>query len=262
MAPNLKKITLLVEEPSTLVDLPFLTAGVVSKNPPTPSTVTVDGLESSAASYWTWETEKASEKPSLSLDLFSADHLQSNLIQAAAQLRRNSEATVESSNDKAEADASCSSDNYWSERVLPSSSSTKAIDSFSQVPQHHPLNLERQDEPSAEDYWTDVRDHKAESDLYWAHSPSLSPPKASQDGIAFSDAYWDESSRAQCSHSDIYWSNHSSSSGLGNATVIVSADAEELARSRVRWNWSHPRSESDRYWTWETPTASVLLAGC
>jgi hypothetical protein len=259
MAPNLKKIALLSSEPLA-TDLAFLAVASPAKNQQ-PAEAQRQSAECASPSYWDWHAEEVDADDGATIvvaDLFSAEHLQSNLIQVAAELNR-----VREGDGGSKFAASSSSDEYWAERVLPSSGveSSASAAAASSVPQNHPLNLSLEEEDS---YWTDVRDGKLESDAYWAQpsqgdgdgSRSDRSKSPSKNELEASDSYWDESSRGRPTDSDAYWST-----GGGSTSRAAIASPSAAERSAAAWDWSHRRSESDRYWRWETPAPAALL-GC
>jgi hypothetical protein len=276
MAPNLKKISLLVDD-SFLDASSFLAAkgqegGAVRDVQPQPSQSCVDG--NAAPSYWDWPapTSCDDESPPAS-DLFSAEHLQSNLIQASAE-RAASKSGKKEDEEHIVVSHHCvdGREDYWAERREPKEQVVTAV----KVPQHHPLNVQ----VSSDDYWRDARGERVTSDAYWSttitqDAPAPASTKAAAAPVRvcadtsareLSDRYWDESSRRAHSYSDLYWNTGchpatdlpSLASTAGS--VLSRPSSAELQDSHSRWVWSHEPTESDQYWAWETPISSSAPA--
>jgi hypothetical protein len=287
MAPNLKKLSLLADDSFLDVSLSLLAAkgqgggsaaAAHHAEGPAQPQVLVRGNEASA-SYWDWPapstttTTTTNESSPAAIDLFSAEHLQSNLIRAAAE--RAASKTEEEDEEAAVVVAFplADTEDYWAERSEPlqveETEEVATKTTFIKVPQHHPLNLQ----VSSSDYWRDARGERLESDNYWSttKTPTQASTKAAVKALParvyadigsreLSDQYWDESFRHAPTFSDAYWSTdsrHSAATDLpaplvASSMVPRAAPADLPNDSHRRWVWSHEPTESDRYWAWET----------
>jgi hypothetical protein len=272
MAPNLKKISLLVDDSfldaSSFLAVKGQEGGAVRDVQSQPSQSCVDG--NAAPSYWDWPAPTIVESPPAA-DLFSAEHLQSNLIHASAERAASKSGKKEDEEPIVVVSHHCVDDreDYWAERREPKEQVVTAI----KVPQHHPLNVQ----VSSDDYWRDARGERMTSDAYWSTTitkvapPSVPRPStqaaaapvrvcADTSARELSDRYWDESSRRAHSYSDLYWNTgcHPATDRPSLASTAGSgvsrASPAELQDSHSRWVWSHEPTESDRYWAWESPT--------
>jgi hypothetical protein len=264
MAPNLKKISLLVDD-SFLDASSFLAvkgqggAGLdVQQDPSLPS---VD------ASYWDWPAPACDDEASPAADLFSAEHLQSNLIQASAERAASKSGKKEDETIVVSHLCVNDSDDYWAERSEPQEEEDAAA--ATKVPQHHPLNVQ----VSSDDYWRDARGERLKSDVYWSNEAAQNAPAPASTKAAAapvrvytdksarerSDQYWDESLRHARTYSDVYWNTESRPAAdllsLGSAapSAVSRSTSVDLQDSYSRWVWSHEPTESDHYWAWESP---------
>lgn len=168
MAPNLKHFNLLA---APLADLQVVRPKDY-----------VEPQSTESVSYWDWPSEDVTE----TVDLFSAEHLQSNLIQAAATLSDNVVRSPEPSNDE-----------YWAEDE----------DVHVQQPQQADYWMERSTAQSpADQYWDESasQHHHAEPvEGYWNDASSQPTP---------SDSYWQESVPARESKRYFNWSHERTAS--------------------------------------------------
>jgi phage-related protein len=197
MAPNLKHVTLLSDPLCNLeVSRP--------KEALNQQSLTQQSKTVNSDNYWAWTSE-----PDRTADLFSADHLEANLINYS-QSKPSTTATFSSKS---------SSDNYWAEQ-------DQDIRVESQ-PQH--AEVESASPAEFNSYWQ-WSNEKTESDHYW----NFNEPKQIVDTVvrtpAESDSYWQWSNAA--TESDVYWSE---------ATTCHKP-------SDNYWTWSSSQTASDRYW--------------
>jgi hypothetical protein len=280
MAPNLKKISLLTDDSFLDVSLSLLAAKVhggsaaAAHDAEEPSQPQVVRGNEASASYWDWPAPTTCTDKSPTSGLFSADHLQSNLIRAAAE--RAASKKKEEDEEVAVVVAAfplADTEDYWAERSEPlqveETEEVATKTTFIKVPQHHPLNLQ----VLSSDYWRDARGERLESDNYWSTTKAPAPAStkaavkapparvyADIGSRELSDQYWDESVRHAPTISDAYWSTDSHhpatdlpASLLASSMVSRAAPADLSNDSHRRWVWSHERTESDRYWAWEAP---------
>ena len=198
MAPNLRHVTLLSD---SLTDISALVRTKVAP---------VQQLQPDA-SYWDWQADvpAAPAADDAVEDLFSAEHLQANLIQAARETS-SSTTTVSPSVLVAAHDA------YWAEASdnLPAISQPKRV----------ALHTQEEVEESAA-YWAEANHAAVPSDAYWVEAGSSTasvPP-----------GYWDEANHAH-SCADAYWCD--------THTTCSSSSNYWMERA-------HTRTAADRYWS-------------
>lgn len=192
MAPNVRQLTVL---PDSLVDIGQL---VHSKVP------ALSSSPGPSSSYWDWPAKKddvrAEEEETSAMDLFSATHLQANLIQASIS--------------KIECESSVipEHDDYWAE-VAPARAaakplhrqhdiywdeSSRAILSPSDAYWSETSCRHYKGAPAA-NYWNEANHARSASDEYWV------APSSSSSSSSFDIAYWDEKPHVLTA-SDRYWS--------------------------------------------------------
>lgn len=208
MAPNLRNVSLLTDE--SLADVgSFLRNKIpVAATSTTTTTTTTD-----SASYWDWPTaDIADEAP---VDLFSANHLEANLVKDAAAASVSAKAEASSKTIAAH-------DAYWSmEQSCEPEPAMKA-------PLHTATTVADNDA-----YWAEATHAPTSSDEYWAEaSCSSASPKTPVPAN-----YWDEADYRR-HHVDEYWNN-----SPNTQTNDVSSYWQEA---------SHKVTASDRYWAMTT----------
>ena len=187
MAPNLKQLTFLSD---SLADIGHLVRSKVPAAAPAPQPL---------ASYWDWPTEDEA----CVADLFSADHVQANLMQESSSKVSSSSSGLVAEHDdywaeessvaqplhqqqqqqaivsadywnEASHDACCAADAYWNERVRPT--------------HYHG--------PSAAQYWNEATHGRTAADDYWndntaaAAQPMMYYWQEACHGASASDRYW------------------------------------------------------------------------
>jgi hypothetical protein len=165
MAPNLKHVTLLSE---SLVNFEVIRPKEALNYTQQSKTVNNDN-------YWAWTSE-----PDRTADLFSADHLEANIIKDS-QSKPSTIVTLQNS--------SSSDNNYWAEQ-------DQDIKVESQ-PQHAEVESVFPVESSS--YWR-WSNEPTESDHYWSFNE---PKQVVRNPVEF-DSYWEWSNAA--TESDVYWS--------------------------------------------------------
>jgi hypothetical protein len=168
-----------------------------------------------SASYWDWSASEV--EPS---DLFSADHIEANLVKAASTL-------------EAKSVNNASSDGYWSE-----SNQDDEYDELAPMPSYPQQQVE------SLDYWTEASQQRTESDNYW-NTDSFVPPltiRSTTVNPSESAAYWQEQTHVRATDcANNYWAESRPSE---------SSDGDY-------WQWPvsvHP--ESDNYWQWSSVRAA------
>jgi hypothetical protein len=197
MAPNLKHFALLSD---SLCNLEVIRP----KETLNQQSLTQQSKTVNSDNYWAWTSEN-----DRAADLFSAGHLEANLIKDA-QTKPSTTVTLPSSS---------SSYNYWAEQVQDVTVESQ--------PQH--AEVESASPVESNSYWQ-WSNEKTESDHYW----NLSERKQIVDTVmrtpAESNSYWQWSNAA--TESDVYWSE---------ATACHEP-------SDNYWTWSSSQTASDRYW--------------
>jgi hypothetical protein len=200
MAPNVKHVTLLSD--SSLCNLEV----IYPKEALHQQSLTQQSKTANSDNYWAW----TSWENDRTADLFSAGHLEANLIKDS-QSKPSTAVTFPSS---------ASSDSYWAEQ-------DQDVTVESQ-PQH--AEVESVSPAESNNYWQ-WSNEKTESDHYW----NLSERREIVDTVvrtpAESDSYWQWSNAA--TDSDVYWSEET--------TCHEPSDNY--------WTWSSSQTASDRYWS-------------
>ena len=201
MAPNLKHLTVLSQ---SLSDLKVIRPKDSVFQPQQPS---VD-----SDSYWEWPAEKP-------IDLFSASHIESNLIQQASESKTNDEEEPSKTLEF--------SDEYWAERDQD--------DDAAQVssPQHEPKV-----EIDSDTYWS-TSHAKTESDNYWTFGTTVATNNKDID-----DGLWSWSGKQTHDHVD--------EKKEERLAKIRAAQEESRDQAKAYWKWAHDNGETDPYFGWST----------
>jgi hypothetical protein len=216
MAPNRKHISLLSVQ---LADLKVVRSKDQVYQPQKPV------VES--ASYWEWSASEV--EPS---DLFSADHIEANLVKAAS--------TVES-----KSVTNASADDYWSE-----SNQDDEQDTLAAMPSSPQQQVE-----SSVDYWRETSQQRTESDNYWSTDSVLPPSTIRTDSVVPPSTI--RSTAVNPSESAAYWQEqtHVSATDCTNNYWAESRPSE--SSDGDYWQWSASvRPESDNYWQWSSVTVA------
>lgn len=227
MAPNLKKISVL-----TLEDLPeFQLLGGRTKVDVPPADKDVSAITS--ASYWEWTSPTPSSSSSsvqqdFEEDLFSVEHIQSNLIQASQSF----------SKDPPVLSPNPASPEYWADRE----ETTSTEEPLSHQPLHHCLV----DLAASDTYWKDSHE-LSESDLYWLEGSMAAPdiqvaPKPRVVPQSAPNATVQDGPTTTAPPASLY----------RNATP-----QQQREESHRYWYWGHSETDSDRYWRFDGTPAMI-----
>jgi hypothetical protein len=201
MAPNLKHITLLSD---SLLNLEVIRPKeALNQQSQTQKSKTVI-----SENYWEW----TSEEPALTTDIFSADHIEANLVKDLDS-KPNTVVTLQNASE---------SDNYWAEQV-----EDVKVESQPQHAQAEPVSVPVSPVDS-NNYWG-WSNEQTESDNYWDTTEAIQVLR----NQAVSNVYWQWSNAA--TENDAYWSE---------ATSIPAPSNNNY------WKWSASQhTASDRYWS-------------
>mmetsp|Transcript_25096 Transcript_25096/g.47664 ORF Transcript_25096/g.47664 Transcript_25096/m.47664 type:complete len:198 (-) Transcript_25096:83-676(-) len=193
MAPNLRKVELLTSDGLENV-------GALVRNKVALSVSRAVAEEVPCVSYWDWPAQDEEQRQ---VDIFSASHIEANLVQEASKASSSGNLVAEHDDYWAESSSAPltittamplhrqpqePSVSYWDEDVHE----TTAADTYWQG---NTTSYGRHCHgPSADNYWNEACHEQTASDLYWRES--------SRDS---SCSYWQEASHAQTA-SDQYWS--------------------------------------------------------
>jgi hypothetical protein len=208
MAPNLKRITLLSESLDIL-------QVIRPKDALIQQTQTKQAEAEASANYWEWTADCESK-----VDLFSAAHIEANLVKAASITKSSSTVTLNNGD----------STDYWAEQCHQD----EQIMQVKSQPQHvieaaAPISRE-----AAANYW-EWSHEKAAADEYWNGS-EMKPARHGQ-AETDSNTYWQWSHAT--SASDVYWNE---------ASVVPDENY---------WMWSPSQhTSSDLYWVMPSSVAA------
>jgi hypothetical protein len=199
MAPNLKHITLLSD---SLLNLDVIRPKeALNQQSQTQKSKTVI-----SENYWEW----TSEEPVVTSDLFSADHIEANLVKDLDS-KAITVVTLRNASD---------SDNYWAEQDKDVESQIRRAQAESVSVPVSPVD--------SNNYWG-WSNEQTESDSYWDTTEAIIQVVRNQ---AVSNAYWQWSNAA--TESDAYWSEAMCIPAPSNTNY---------------WKWSpSQQTASDRYW--------------
>lgn len=196
MAPNRRQILVLDESFADVGSMIRQKMPAISAKPVT-----------ECASYWDWPSAEVpaalleEEPQQAEASLFSADHIQANLIRASATLPTE------------ESRLNPENDDYWAEQ-----SDAK------------PLHLQQENNMDSDDYWAEASHENTVSDVYWAESvPAATSIKSNN--IVEASNYWDEANHARTA-SDMYWNDNGSVASSSSVDYWNDSRAQLSANDR------------------------------